>query len=142
MYEKLTAAVILVVEDVHEISESIEKLLRVDGYRVTQARNESKAIESARLTRPDLILLSWIGLSSEVIATVSRIREQAEISEHIPMVFWVEDLNEGEEIEVDRNVHLTRPDSFNQLRGLLARLLHPEIVGATHADKPVLPEMN
>jgi hypothetical protein len=39
------------------------------------------------------------------------------------VVFWVEDIDEGEEVAVGENVHLMRPDSFNQLRGLLAHLL-------------------
>jgi hypothetical protein len=40
------------------------------------------------------------------------------------MVFWIEDIDEGEEVALEGNVYLTRPDSFNQLRGLLARLLN------------------
>lgn len=42
------------------------------------------------------------------------------------MIFWVEDLDEGEEVALEGNVYLTRPDSFNQLRGLLAHLLDQE----------------
>ena len=117
------AALILVVEDVRETSDGIERLLKADGYRVALARDELDAIESARLRRPDLILVSWTGLSGEVLATVCRIRERAAVGDQIPVVFWVEDIDEGEEVAVGGNVHLMRPDSFNQLRGLLARLL-------------------
>ena len=123
MLEELRAALILVVEDVHETSDGIERLLKSDGYRVALARDEMDAIESAKLRRPDLILVSWTGLSAEVLATVSRIRERAAVEDQVPVVFWVEDIDEGEEIAVGGNVHLVRPDSFNQLRGLLARLL-------------------
>ena len=123
MLEELRAALILVVEDVHEISDGIERLLKADGYRVALARDELDAIESAKLRRPDLILVSWTGLSGEVLATVCRIRERAAVGDQIPVVFWVEDIDEGEEVAVGGNVHLMRPDSFNQLRGLLARLL-------------------
>ena len=122
MLEELRADLILVVEDVHETSEGIERLLKADGYRVALARDEVDAIESAKLRRPDLILLSWTGLSGEVLATVCRIRERAAVGD-IPVVFWVEDIDEGEEVAVGGNVHLMRPDSFNQLRDLLARLL-------------------
>lgn len=123
MLEELRADLILVVEDVRETSDGIERLLKADGYRVALARDEPDAIESARLRRPDLILVSWTGLSGEVLATGCRIREQAEIGDQIPVVFWVEDIDEGEEVAVGGNVHLMRPDSFNQVRGLLARLL-------------------
>ena len=123
MLEELRADLILVVEDVRETSDGIERLLKADGYRVALARDELDAIESARLRRPDLILMSWTGLSGEVLATGSRIRERAAVGDQIPVVFWVEDIDEGEEVAVGGNVHLMRPDSFNQLRGLLARLL-------------------
>jgi DNA-binding response OmpR family regulator len=123
MLEELRADLILVVEDVHETSEGIERLLKADGYRVALARDEVDAIESAKLRRPDLILVSWTGLSGEVLATARRMRERAAVTEQIPLVFWVEDLDEGEEVALEENVYLTRPDSFNQLRGLLAHLL-------------------
>ena len=124
MLEELRADLILVVEDVRKTSDGIERLLRADGYRVSLARDELEAIASAKLRRPDLILVTWTGLSGEVLATVCRIRERAAVGDQIPVVFWVEDIDEGEEVAVGGNVHLMRPDSFNQLRGLLARLLN------------------
>ena len=123
MLEELRADLILVVEDVRETSDGIERLLKADGYHVALARDELDAIESAKLRRPDLILVSWTGLSGEVLATGRRIRERAAVGDQIPVVFWVVDIDEGEEVAVGGNVHLMRPDSFNQVRGLLARLL-------------------
>jgi hypothetical protein len=35
----------------------------------------------------------------------------------------MEDIAEGEELAIGRNVYVTRPDNFNQLRSLLSRLL-------------------
>jgi two-component system, OmpR family, response regulator MprA len=121
MIDELRADLILVVEDVRETSDGIERLLKADGYRVALAGDERDAIESAKLRRPDLILMSWTGLLDEILASVRRIR--AAVGDQIPVVFWVEDIDEGEEVAVGGNVHLMRPDSFNQLRGLLARLL-------------------
>ena len=123
MLEELRADLILVVEDVRETSDGIERLLKTDGYRVALARDELHAIESVQLTRPDLILVNWTGLSGQVLATVRRMRERSAVGNQIPVVFWVEDLDQGEEIALEENVHLTRPDNFNQLRDLLARLL-------------------
>ena len=76
MLEEVRADLILVVEDVRETRDGIERLLKADGYRVSLARDELDAIESAKLRRPDLILLTWTGLSGEVLATVCRIRER------------------------------------------------------------------
>src|ERR1044072_6614842 len=118
MVEELRADLILVVEDVRETSDGIERLLKAGGYRVSLARDELDAIESAKLRRPDLILVTWTGLSGEVLATVCRIRERAVVGDQIPVALWVEDTDEGEEVAVGGNVHLMRPDNFNQLRDL------------------------
>jgi CheY-like chemotaxis protein len=117
--------IILVVEDVQETREGIEKLLLVDHYRVALARDEHDGIESARRQRPDLILVSLAGLPREVILSARRIRESAAIGEDVPVVvFCVDEIAQGDEIAIGENVHVTRPDNFNQLRSLLARLLH------------------
>jgi CheY-like chemotaxis protein len=120
-----TNLIILVVEDVRETREGIERLLLVDGYRIALAGDEQNGIESAQRQRPDLILVSLAGLPQEVIASARRIRESAAIGEDVPVVvFCVEEIAEGDEVAIGKNVHVTRPDNFNQLRSLLARLLH------------------
>lgn len=119
-----TTLLILVVEDVAETRDGIEKLLKADGYRVSVARDERDAVESAQRNRPDLILVSLAGLPREVIVAARGIRETANVGEDVPVVvFCIQEINEGEEIELGHNVHVTRPDNFNQLRSLLIRLL-------------------
>jgi hypothetical protein len=39
------------------------------------------------------------------------------------VVFCIDEIAEGDEIAIGENVHVTRPDNFDQLRSLLARLL-------------------
>ena len=120
----LIAMIILVLEDVNETRDGIEKLLKADGYRVALARDEADAIESAQRQRPDLILVSVAGLAYEVIATARRVREGSGVGEDVPVVlFCFEEIAEGEEVAIGRNVYITRPDNFNQLRSLLSRLL-------------------
>lgn len=127
----LISMIILVLEDVNETRDGIEKLLKTDGYRVAAARDESDAIESAQRQRPDLILVSLAGLPHEVIVTACRVRERSAVGEDVPVVvFCVEDIAEGDEVAIGRNVHLTRPDNFNQLRSLLSRLLSETPVAA------------
>jgi CheY-like chemotaxis protein len=128
MLEKFIAPLILVMEDVHETRDSIEKLLTADGYRVAPARDELDTIESAQHTEPDLILVSLTGLTGEVLAMVHRLRARMAVRDQIPVVvFYVEDLAEGQEVGIGGNIYLTRPDNFNQLRSLVARLLHFEV---------------
>jgi CheY-like chemotaxis protein len=122
--EDHTRLIILIVEDVAETRDGIENLLKADGYRVAVARDERDAIESARREQPNLILVSLAGLPSEVIATARRIREHAGLGNQVPVViFCVESIDEGDDLGIGENVHISRPDNFNQLRRLLARLL-------------------
>jgi DNA-binding response OmpR family regulator len=122
--EESQPPIVLIVEDVHETRDGIEKLLMADGYRVALARNERDAIDSAQRTLPDLILVSLAGTAQEVVFSARRIRERAELGEHVPViVFCIQAIDEGDEVEIGNNVHITRPDNFNQLRTLIARLL-------------------
>lgn len=115
---------ILVVEDIEETRDGIEILLEADGYRVEATRDERGAVQSAHRQRPDLILVSLGGLPRDVIVAARHIRERAGLGEHVPVVvFCIEDVGEGEEVAIGQNVHVTRPDNFDQLRRLLARLL-------------------
>ena len=115
---------ILVVEDVHEIRDGMEKLLKADGYRVSLARNEHDALDKDRLKRPDLILVSLAGSPTDVSKAATRIREGILKGENVPIViFCGSGISEGDEVAMAHNVHLTRPDNFNQLRSLLTRLL-------------------
>lgn len=116
--------IILVVEDVHETRYGIEKLLKVDGYRVVLARDELDGIQSAQRQRPDLILVSLAGTPSEVLICSQRIRESAAAGEEVPIVvFGFDEIAAGAEVAIGKNVHITYPDNFNQLRDFLSRLL-------------------
>jgi DNA-binding response OmpR family regulator len=116
--------IILVLADIEETRDGIEKLLTADGYNVKAARNEEYAVESAQRKRPDLILVGLGGVSSEVVMTALRIRERAELSEQVPVViFCMEEVEDGGEVEIEQKVYLAHPDNFNQMRKLIARLL-------------------
>lgn len=116
--------IILVLEDVEETAQLIERMLKGNGYSVTVARSEEEAIFRGRFQSPDLILMS-LGLGPEgLLATAHRIRRQAGLSQDVAIViFCIPTIPEGAEMEVDKNVYVTRPDNFNQLRELLHRLL-------------------
>jgi two-component system, OmpR family, response regulator MprA len=115
---------ILVVEDIEETRDGIERLLKIDGYRVDPAREEQDAIQRAKRAKPDLILVSLGAPVTDVILKAFRIREHAGLSDDVPIViFCVETVAEGAEIETEGRVYLTRPDNFDQLRQLLRRLL-------------------
>ena len=83
--ESDTNSIILVVEDINETRDGIEKLLKADGYRVTLARDERDAIESAQREPPNLILVSVAGLPHEVVIAARRIRELSVLGENVPV---------------------------------------------------------
>jgi DNA-binding response OmpR family regulator len=122
---------ILVVEDIYETRAGIDTLLKANGYRVVFAQPKEKQINSTQPERPDLVLVSGAGLANNVLVTVSRMRKEATVGDEVPVVvFCAQDIPEGEEVAIGENVYLTNPDNFNQLRGLVARLL----VGTSHDD--------
>ena len=112
-------------EDITETRDGIEKLLKADGYRVTLARDEKDAIESAQREPPNLILVTVAGLPHEVVTAARHIRELAALGENVPVVvFCIAEIAEGDEVAIGKNMYITRPDTCNQLRTLLARLLN------------------
>jgi CheY-like chemotaxis protein len=115
---------VLVVEEVEETRDGIERLLMASGYRVSTARDENGAIFQARISPPDLILMSPGVDVASVIAAARRIRERAGLGGEIPVVvFCVASLEQGAELGAGNNVYITRPDNFDQLRGFLSRLV-------------------
>lgn len=121
--------VILVLDDIEETRHLTEKMLRKNDCCITLARDEEDAILRARSESPDLILMS-LGLELEqLLATAQRIRQKSPLREDVAIViFCVPAIPEGAEMEVNKNVYVTRPDNFDQLRDFLHRLLlqhHP-----------------
>jgi CheY-like chemotaxis protein len=116
--------VILVLDDIEETRDLIKKMLSRNGCCVNLARDEEDAISRARSESPDLILMS-LGLElDQLLATAHRIREKGAFRQDVAIIiFCVPTIPEGAEIEVKQNVYVTRPDNFDQLRGLLHRLL-------------------
>jgi len=117
-------SVILAVEDVEETRQGMERLLKASGYQVSTAKDEEEAVLKAGLHHPDLILVSPGVNPTRAVAIAKRMRERAGLGEEVPVVvFCVANLDEGAEVAAGYNVYLIRPDNFDQLRGLLSRLL-------------------
>jgi CheY-like chemotaxis protein len=115
--------VILLLDDIEETRHLTEKMLG-NNFCIMRAEGEEEAILKARSESPNLILMS-LGLGLEqLIATAQRLRQNAALGEEVTIViFCVPTIPEGAEMEVHKNIYVTRPDNFNQLRGFLHRLL-------------------
>jgi len=115
---------ILVVDDVEETLDGIKEMLTGDGYRVYAARDERDAAEKARLSSPDLMLVSLEGEVADIVVAAKRIRSLAGLKDELPIIiFCVGELKEGYEVSVEPNIYLAHPDNFNQLRDFISRLL-------------------
>jgi len=91
---------------------------------VIGAGSEEEAVEKAAWDQPDLVLISIGGLPEFILDTARRIRARGGFTTEIPVViFSIHTVPEGSEENIGENIHVTRPDNFNQLRELLARLL-------------------
>ena len=116
---------ILLLEECRETRDELEAMLKRDGYKVQAARNEEEAIERAQTSGPDLILVSLAGTSTRIVNAARQIRFHSNLSYRIPVVIFSSSITpEGEEWEIDGNIHITAPDSFTQLRMLLRRVVH------------------
>lgn len=79
-------SVILVVEDVEETRDGIERLLTASGYQVRPARDDEEVVLKASLRRPDLILISLGPNAVQILSAAVRIRERTGLSDEIPVV--------------------------------------------------------
>lgn len=122
--EKHGVPMILVVEAVQGLRDGMKDLLTVDGYHITTAKDEQDAVEAARRQCPDLILICLGEPPPDLISSVVRIRERAELSNEVPIVvFCIKAVAEGEEVTYENHVYVISPDNFNHLRRFLKRLL-------------------
>jgi CheY-like chemotaxis protein len=122
-------AAILVVEDVEETRDCIQRLLETSGFRVMVARDEIEAALKARMLPTDLILIS-IGLdAARTIAVAKRIREHSARthqtrSQQIPIVlFCVGEPGDHSPTQIESNIYTIQPDNFDELRRFLKLLL-------------------
>jgi DNA-binding response OmpR family regulator len=115
---------ILLVEDVEEIRDAAAELLTANGYCVVPARNEEDAVLRATLQPLNILLVNLPGPCPHVVEIALRIRERAALSQDIPiLIFGVDTIAEGAELEIEGNIHLISPDNFDQLRECIRRLL-------------------
>jgi len=116
--------VILVLDDIEETRNLTKKMLGQSDRCVTLARDEEDAVLKARSESPDLILMSLDLKLEQLLAIAQRIRQKAAFREDVAIViFCVPTIPQGAEMEVDKNIYVTRPDNFDQLRDFLHRLL-------------------
>lgn len=120
---------ILLLHDVDETRDLMATMLSNDRQRVVASRNEEDAVLRARTDPPDVILMD-LGLEPRQHLEIGeRVRQDSGVGANVALVLFCDaTVPEGSEVELDGNIYATHPDNFDQLRGLLDRLLsehHP-----------------
>lgn len=115
---------ILLLHDVDETRDLMEAMLCNNGQHVVASRSEEDAISRARTTPPDVIVMS-LGLEPKQHREIGeRVRKDSGLSANVALVLFCDaTIPEGAEVAMDENIYATYPDNFDQLRGLLHRLL-------------------
>jgi two-component system, cell cycle response regulator DivK len=116
---------VMVVEDFEDNRYMMRRLLEMCGYEVLEAVNGEEAVEMALKERPGLILMDLSLPLLDGLAATRRIREHWElrgvpivaVSAHDTADFHADALAAG------CNDYVTKPIDFDQLEGLLQRLM-------------------
>ena len=129
------AKTLLVVDDDPAVRESMEELLRFEGYRVLTAADGEVGLRMVRGELPDLVVLdvAMPGLDGFRVATLIKTDPTLQ---HIPIVLYSGHLEESFSIlayETKAEYFLPKAGNLRSILDSIRRLLHPS------TEKP-LPE--
>ena len=116
---------VLLVEDFEDSRFSLSKLLEIEGYEVVEAVDGAEAIDLARKSKPDLILMD---LTLPVIDGLSETREirQDQEMEGVPIIALsghdVSDV-QAKAMAAGCTDYLTKPIDFNNLITMMSKYL-------------------
>jgi CheY-like chemotaxis protein len=125
---------VLVVDDVPDVSEMIELLLRHAGYDVSTAESAQDALHLARMNHYDLVI-SDIGMpdmNGYELATALRELAAYNKTPLIAVTGYSEYDDRGRAVRAGFNVHLTKPIEPTQLLTLMRDLLSQSEPGTGH----------
>jgi len=120
-----TSQKVMVVEDFEDNRFMMRRLLEMSGYRVVEAMNGEEAIEVARREQPNLILMDLSLPLLDGLAATRRIRQYAELRDVPIVAVSAHDTADfhADALAAGCNDYVTKPIDFDQLEGLLIRLL-------------------
>lgn len=125
---------VLVVDDVSDVTEMIELLLKHAGYDVATADSAQDALHLARMNHYDLVI-SDIGMpemNGYELATALRELAAYNKTPLIAVTGYSEYDDRGRAVRAGFNVHLTKPIEPTQLLTLMRELLSQSEPGTSH----------
>ncbi len=119
------ASTVLVVDDISYNLVLLSLWLQGKGYRVLTADNGERAIETAALAHPDLIIMDIHMPELDGLGATRRIRQHADL-ETVPIIALTAFSTEGfRKAAIDAGIdgYLNKPIDFEKLANLMSRLL-------------------
>lgn len=116
---------ILLVDDEKQLVELVSMRLEANGYEVIPAYDGQDALDKARKTKPDLIILDLM-LPKIDGYKVCRMIKFDEKYKHIPIIMFTARAQENDErlgYEVGANGYITKPFEAQELLNKIADLL-------------------
>lgn len=113
---------VLIVDDVHDITETLTDLVEVLGHAARCANHGDEAVEVAREFRPDLILLDLGMPDPDGFEVARRLRAQPETrdAEIVAVSGWGHERARAQAIHAGFDRHFLKPLTLAHLRALLA----------------------
>jgi len=116
---------ILVADDMAASRELIRTVLVKAGYEVVEAENGASAVDQARLSNPDLILLDLQMPALDGFGALAELRSHGQFT-HTPIVALTASAMDGDSekaLAAGFNAYITKPVGLRELRAQVARLL-------------------
>ncbi len=116
-----SAQIVLLAEDNQASIDTLSAYLSAGGYQTIVARNGEEAIERARKTRPDIILMDIQMPGVDGLEATRRIRADADLS-HIPIVALTALAMPGDRdrcLSAGANAYLSKPVNLKELSGVI-----------------------
>lgn len=114
---KIGTSRVLVIDDEPEITEIVATFLTESGYVVAVENNSMKAVEAARLNRPDVILLDIMMPGADGYDVCREIKKDP-VMAHVPIIFLTgKDRNDdmGRSFKVGGDMFIKKPFSCERL---------------------------
>lgn len=118
------SSTILVVDDMIDNLVVISLVLQGKGYRVVTADTGPKAIEIARLARPDLILMDIHMPEMDGLAAARRIRDELANTPIVALTAFSTEGFQKAAYDIGFEGYLNKPINFDRLEAVLEKLIH------------------
>lgn len=135
---------ILVVDDEIEVLESLEDILRIEGYRITKALNGKEALEKVREKIPHLLILDLLMPIMDGYEVCQRIRRDL-TAKHLPIIMLTgkgERESKIEGIRAGIDDYMIKPFEPEELLAKIETIIHRTYFGLDANPLTILPGNN